>query len=674
MSPIELIVGFILGILGNFATTAIQPPIPNPFQKRLEEAQRNEEALRNALASKRSLRDEVHEACKQLSLNRHLLGISPVENQLWLLLTDARFQDDLTEWIIAGDMQEGKAVTERLSQAMESALKRSGASIAQIDAFKTEYFESINRAIFSNDILARWRHQLSIDYLREQVAAARIAAERAAGIYSDETQAAALESYLAKRLQIWDIVDLSNLPEGDIHMATQQLLLRQLYMPLRLNVENSTDHDNNDTVLDRLEKEREAKRLWEAGRISSDELETKRPKERVSVGERLSAAQRLVVLGDPGGGKTTMMCWLATAYVLRDQDKQAFAQLPDTENLPQRTWIPVLIRCRDIGAADLCRSFQDFLIQHLNKSELQHEEAKIMLAVILDRIAKGDVLLLIDGLDEITDPQVRVLFCQELERTAARYPDAHIIVTSRIVGYRDMPYRMGKDFEHSLIADLDQADKAHFAQRWIEVTQFKQPPAEKKRLTDELIEALASSDRIQRLTGNPMLLTTLSLVKRKVGKLPSRRHKLYEEAVKVLLNWNPLYATIDEEEAIPQLGCLAYEMCRQGIQRLTENEMLDLLDKFRTQYPNIQALKAGRGRSPYEFLKLLEQRSSILIQSGGQWKKISQERSAFGNFAISLFRNTLLPRRCVTSATWIATKENTGKTGGATCRFTQREP
>ena len=46
-----------------------------------------------------------------------------------------------------------------------------------------------------------------------------------------------------------------------------------------------------------------------------------------------------------------------------------------------------------------------------------------MKAVIMERIAAGEVLLLVDGLDEITDPQVRIQFCQELERTADRALD-----------------------------------------------------------------------------------------------------------------------------------------------------------------------------------------------------------------------------------------------------------
>lgn len=439
--------------------------------------------------------------------------------------------------------------------------------------------------MFAHPILAHWRHQLSLDYLREQVAVVRRHAEEAVGVYSLDKQKAALDRYCEKALAAWDIIDLSNLPEGDIHMATQKLLLRQLYMPLRITVEPTSGAEGDDAALARLEQQRDARRHREAGHLFPGQADQpSRPESRSPVGERLSASRRLVVLGDPGGGTTTMMRWMATAYLLRHHEDNAFSQIPDTQTLPDRRWIPVLIRCRDLGDADLCRSFTDFLTQHLYKTELLPDEADVMRAVILDRIARGETLLLVDGLDEITNPRVRMMFCHELERTAARYPDAPIVVTSRIVGYRDMPYRMGSGFEHGVIAELNREDKNHFAQRWVEVTEQHQSGAEKAQRAQELREALHSSDRIERLTGNPMLLTTLALVKRKVGKLPNKRTKLYAEAVSVLLNWNPrLYTTIEDDEAIPQLEYLGYEMCRRGVQRLIEDEVLDLLDKLRTR-------------------------------------------------------------------------------------------
>ncbi len=232
-------------------------------------------------------------------------------------------------------------------------------------------------------------------------------------------------------------------------------------------------------------------------------------------------------------------------------------------------------------------------------------------------------------------------FCQELERTAARYPEAPILVTSRIVGYRDMPYRMGSGFEHSVIAELSREAKDLFAKRWIAVTEPYLGTLERAKRSEELIQALHSNDRIERLTGNPMLLTTLALVKRKVGKLPNRRSELYSEAVYVLLNWNPRYPTIGKEEATTQLEYLAFEMCRRGVQRLTNDDVLNLFDQLRKEYPNIRAL---RRRDPESFLALLEARSSILIRSGGIWDKRKTEENKVWEFRHLTFQEYLAAR------------------------------
>jgi HEAT repeat protein len=639
----ETVIGTILSYLVSLAASLRTDAILERRRKSLDEQLRRKDDLRKAIASTHSIRDEIHIACVELARNRARFGVTKQEEPLWRLLSDEIFQADLAEWLMAGGIEEGNAVKNRLLQTMEDALNKAGASQEQITFLKTDYFDALDKAVFAHPTLANWRHQLGLGYLREQVAVLQRRAEEAAGVYSPEKQKAALDSYCKKALATWDIIDLSNLPEGDIHMATQKLLLRQLYLPLRIVVEPSNHGEDNDAVLRRLEEQREVRRHREAGhffKYKPDQPEF--AESRSSVGECLATFSRLVVLGDPGSGKTTMVRWMATAYLLRHKGDDAFSQIPDNETLPDRSWIPVLIRCRDIGEADLCRCFTDFLAQHLKKTELLPEEADVMRTVILDRIAKGEALVLVDGLDEITNPHVRMMFCQELERTAVRYPNAPIVITSRIVGYRDMPYRMGSGFEHSVIAELNRKDKDLFAQRWVEVTEQHHPPAEKNKRVQELLHALHSSDRIERLTGNPMLLTTLALVKRKVGKLPNRRNKLYAEAVSVLLNWNPrLYQTIEEEEAIPQLGYLAYEMCRRGVQRLTDDEVLDLLEKVRTEYPNIRAI---RRQEPQKFLELLEARSSILIKSGDIWQKNKTQEMPVWEFRHLTFQEYLAAR------------------------------
>ena len=166
------------------------------------------------------------------------------------------------------------------------------------------------------------------------------------------------------------------------------------------------------------------------------------------------------------------------------------------------------------------------------------------------------------------------------------YPDAPIIVTSRIVGFREMQHRVGRAFEHVTVSNLSLEEKDDLARRWCDLMEA---PERRASAAADLIRAIRSTDRIESLTGNPMLLTTLALMKRKVGKLPRRRADLYWEAVQVLLNWR---SEVDEPmgpcEALPQLEYVAYAMCQRGIQRLREDEIIDLFERMRDEYPQIR--------------------------------------------------------------------------------------
>lgn len=141
-------------------------------------------------------------------------------------------------------------------------------------------------------------------------------------------------------------------------------------------------------------------------------------------------------------------------------------------------------------------------------------------------------------------------------------------------------------------------------------------PDRRTAAIDDLRQAVHSSDRIERLTGNPMLLTTLALVKRKVGKLPTHRHELYREAVHVLLNWQPeIGERLEPDEALPQLQYAAYAMCRDGRQQLRRDEVLSLLAEMRRDYAHIRPIHR---HALEQFLKLLEERTSLLVQTGEQ--------------------------------------------------------
>ena len=412
-------------------------------------------------------------------------------------------------------------------------------------------------------------------------------------------------------LETCDIISLANLPEQDRHLAQRQLELRRLYVPLRVWVEARAGEPTGEPG-----KEGE---LWEAleqrraaALRSRAQVERER-RERIPVGERLAQARRLVVLGDPGAGKTTLTRWIATAYLLRLKNDPDWQALPDVQTLPAAGWLPIIVRCRDLAKDPTCLSgsLDDILKYTLRRAELSEVEAADLCAMLRARLEAGQALLMLDGLDEITDPQARAIFCQQVEQMVVAYPNAPVIATSRIVGYREMGYKLGQGFEHLTLADLTREEKEDFAHRWCALTEL---PERRAAAAEELIHDIHSAERIERLTGNPMLLTTMALVKRKVGKLPSRRADLYWEAVQVLLNWRrEVDEPLDWREAIPQLEYLAYAMCDRGVQQVRQDEVLDLFARMREEYPSVHA---ARNRPPEEFLKRLEARTGILVEAG----------------------------------------------------------
>ncbi|AZP15766.1 NACHT domain-containing protein [Streptomyces aquilus] len=417
------------------------------------------------------------------------------------------------------------------------------------------------------------------------------------------------QRYRELALETCDIVDLANFPIGDRELITRDLLLRSLYVSLRVTVDIPPGMDAHD--LDRKLQDLEARRKEHDQELDEESDDEPEAGSRFSVGERLEQSKHLVVLGDPGAGKSTMLRWIATAYLLRLKSDPDWSQLPDVDTLPDADWLPLLIRCRDLDTSRIAGSLEDMIQHHLCDTEFSSEEAAELTPLLLRRIREGRVLLLIDGLDEISDTGLRARFCRKVEKIHLAYPEAPIIVTSRIVGYREMKLRITRGFEHVTVQELTPQDKDDFARRWCVVTE---PPARRESAARELIRDIHSTDRIERLTGSPMLLTTMALVKKKVGKLPSRRADLYREAVDVLLHWrSDVDERMDPHEALPQLQYLAYSMCASGDQQIRQDKVVETLERMRREFP---AVRPVRRRSAVEFLRRLERQTGILVESG----------------------------------------------------------
>ena len=340
---------------------------------------------------------------------------------------------------------------------------------------------------------------------------------------------------------------------------------------------------------------------------SSPEERAEKPvsKERQPVGKVLSERSRLAILAAPGGGKTTLLKRLAIAYAFPDRSELI------NDNLPKRTWLPLLVRCRQLS--NLAEStITDTLRGITTRAEITDLEKAFML-LVKQAIRNGDALLLIDGLDEISDENARISFVNQLRIFLAIYPTVSIIVSSREAGFRMVGGALAGCCKHYRVADFDNNDIERLTLLWHK--EVVGDTAEVRLEAENLARTICDSDRVRRLAQNPLLLTTLLLVKRWVGQLPTRQSVLYGKAIEVLLmTWNVQgYEPLDPEEVVPKLAFIAFAMMKDGVQRISLKRLREILELARKQMPEVLGY-AKVGVS--EFIERVELRSSILMLSG----------------------------------------------------------
>ncbi|MFC9146083.1 NACHT domain-containing protein, partial [Streptomyces bacillaris] len=230
-------------------------------------------------------------------------------------------------------------------------------------------------------------------------------------------------------------------------------------------------------------------------------------------------AERIVLLGDPGAGKTSLVRFLALTLTS--------SEIPEPLlNLIGR--LPVVVELRKYAEAQWReRTFEDFL-DHLNTME-QMAVPRQVLETILQT---GHALVFFDGLDELFDPAVRAEVSRRIAAFADRYPGVRIVVTSRVIGYQRAELDR-VDFQHYMIQDLTVSQIGQFAKNWYD-TVCPHDPAKARQLCKRIMSAVDHSRPIRELAGNPLLLTILSIIGRR-QELPRDRQGVYEHAVAVLI-------------------------------------------------------------------------------------------------------------------------------------------
>jgi hypothetical protein len=325
-------------------------------------------------------------------------------------------------------------------------------------------------------------------------------------------------------------------------------------------------------------------------------------------GDLLNRTTHVAVLASPGGGKSTLIKRLATAYSYPQR------RLEIADDLPDRKWLPLYLRCRDLRDR-YNRPVLELLHGIAAFANMSDEQTNCFRISVNDALHSGSVLLLVDGLDEISEESARRTFAQNLRTFIAMFPNVALVVTSRVAGFRDVAGVIAGTCQQATLAPLNKADVKRLCVSWHTevVTDTEKIRAE----ASELAAYIWNTPHIRSLVENPLLLTTLLVVKRSNGEIPPSRVELYSEAVRVLVRtWNVEgYAPLNEQETLARLSYVACAMMQRGIQSIGNKELIKLLhEAAKEMEPELQFAKV----SPTEFIQRIEYRSSLLIQTGFQ--------------------------------------------------------
>ena len=350
-------------------------------------------------------------------------------------------------------------------------------------------------------------------------------------------------------------------PADILRIYRQQLVRTLQYLPLRGLEERESDPSGHQ---ERLELQRIFIDLDTKTSVPvSEKKDEARP---LSALEAVVQNRHLVILGDPGAGKSTFVNHLALCLASHDTKDCLTDRLPcwGKEELYS---VPIHVVLRDFARwiPEGTKEAEASLLWKFIAGRLDARKLNFAGKVLEDALEEGQAIVLLDGMDEIASREKRIFVRDAVASFSERYEKSRFVVTCRVLSYQDPQWKLDEKafpvFELSL---FDEIKINAFIKAWYAdlVRLNMVSAAEAHELGRKLKDAIHRPD-LWRLAPNPLLLTVMALVNTHKGRLPDARALLYEETIDILLwRWEQVKSG---SEALPLLRELLLESGRADV-------------------------------------------------------------------------------------------------------------
>ncbi len=315
------------------------------------------------------------------------------------------------------------------------------------------------------------------------------------------------------------------------------------------------------------------------------------------------AHQNLVIIGPPGCGKTTLLKHVALTLTTGRKHRSQW-------KAPNK--MPILLFLRDHAQA--IQDNPNLSLAEAVCSALAGWNLHASPSWFESRLASGRCLVMLDGVDEVADPDARGQVVAWVQRQMEACGGNRFIVTSRPYGYHD--YRLS-GVTVLQVSPFSREQVERFVHNWYAANEILSAQQDDLGVRQDaakgaadLLQRLRNTQDLADLAVNPLLLTMIATVHRYRPSLPGRRVELYREICDVFLGQRRqargMVLDLTPAQKQQVLQPLAYYlMCQKEHEVALEEAVAVIADALACVSPTIE------GKA---FLKAVEDESGLLLE------------------------------------------------------------